>query len=231
MEFPAPYFIKPETTPEQFEEWRANYRENDLSFGCGIHAENSLSAAAKQGNIRLIQHIVTTGGKQLLDLGEKTGLTPLNAAVLADQYKAAEALIQLGARVNLATAFMGTLQKRLGKFRAEWIHFPQGATPLWSAIHRARNVTLITLLLRNGALMQECDDGWITPEMKERYEQAQMEIEDQTSQLLTGLPSFPEAVATLVDEYASALKGQFEYPKIEKAQPNSDEEFNPPIFA
>lgn len=225
----VPIFVKRQTTPDEFEQLlSSNCSNHQLSDG-GRDAQGMtcLSHAASWGNVPLIEHIVKIGGKELIDIGSKWGITPLHTAVLADEYEAAEALIRLGANVNTKTSDNAILRWQC--FYPKREHQPRNESPLWSAIHRTNSISMIILLVRNGAQMEGCQDSWVSPKMRERFEQAQMEMEDQTSQINSGLPSFPEEVANLVDEYASALRGKFQYPRQNHEPPyiSSDEEDSP----
>lgn len=190
--------INSNTTPEQFEERRAQYPTYELSHGgrCGW---NALGSAAYGGNIKLIEHLVQTEKRELIDRGNELGFTPLHCAVINNQLEAAEKLLELGANVNIATrssciASGGT---------------PEGATPLWSAVHKTDNIALIVLLMRHGAIISPREflnlQSYKSPscerEPSEKLEQAEKQIIHREEFIHLAMPGVPKELAQLAAEY------------------------------
>ena len=92
-------FITPATTPAEFDAECTKCPGYTLTAGgrCGWTA---LGAAANKGNVLLVEHIVRIGGKTLLELRNESGFTPLYCATEAGQFRAAKALLDLGAQVD-----------------------------------------------------------------------------------------------------------------------------------
>lgn len=91
------------------------------------------------GNLPLIRHILDVGGRDLLELGNEFGFTPLFCAARHGEHEAAECLIAQGADVNRATTLYAD-------------SIPSGSTPLWVAAHGSKSVRICKLLLRHGAV-------------------------------------------------------------------------------
>ncbi len=146
--------ITRETTPEKFDQLIAGMVGYKLEHG-GLYSQktcgdwNALGVASYKGNPKLIYHIVQKGGNHLLSLGNKFGWTPLfcaaNCKNQEDGFLAAKELIKLGADLNLATSSKCN-DTKTGKT-------PKGATPLWAAAEKTKNLKLIKLLLKHGAVV------------------------------------------------------------------------------
>lgn len=143
-------FITKQTTPQQFDEFVNSNPEYNLRMQ-GKSQISALSEAAWVGNAALIHYIVAKGGRELLNLGNKNGWTPLMHALYSDHlgnksaFLGVKALVRLGADVNLAT-----YQKSFHTLRITEKAIPMGATPLWLAAQNS-NKQCAKLLLRRGA--------------------------------------------------------------------------------
>lgn len=140
--------INAETTTDEFDSWCASTPGYKLENG-GRMGFTALMAAAKEGNISLMTHIVNKGGKDLLNQGTANGgWTPLTCAILSEtaRFKSAnillvvEKLIELGADINIATAELGPDS------------IPGKATPLYLAAEKAKNLELVKSLMKKGAI-------------------------------------------------------------------------------
>lgn len=141
--------INKDTTPREFDQIVATMKIHGykLSYG-GIRGWNALGTAAYNGNVELIAHIVKKGGEKLLDLGNRSGITPLLFAAQCknhqDGYYAAKKLIELGADINLAAA----------ENSSEYdVASTEGETPLEVALEKTKNLRLVKLLIKRGAII------------------------------------------------------------------------------
>jgi ankyrin repeat protein len=156
------------TTPEQFDAERAKNPDYQLdNQGCSGHF--SLTTAAEQGNVLLIEHIVRIGGPRLLDMGSETGITPLFWAVIGNHRSAAKKLIELGSNVNVisivgcrlsfdfgitkATTSLAYVANKVGMFTSiEAMKIYGRGTLHPYPIQKAQNVAMAKLLILNGAV-------------------------------------------------------------------------------
>lgn len=187
-----------QTTPEEFEEMRANTPSYQLTDGarCGY---TTLAVAAMRGNIRLIEHVVRTGGKELLELGDDFGATPLFVAIEENQTQAAKKLILLGSNVNMATNLDCPKRKEQ--------HVPPGATPLWAAAERAKSIALVKLLLRNGAVAEPA----LTAAGTAILARAEIEMEKEKKELLAMIDAhtehkIPLPIVSIITDYADHIE-------------------------
>jgi hypothetical protein len=162
--------IKSTTKPHEFDNIIAGIPGYKLENGgrCGW---NALGAAALKGNIELNCHIVKIGGHHLLSLGNGNGWTPLYCAAYCENtevgFLAAKELMRLGSDVNLATSCWSG-----DSLRGDT---PRGATPLWVAAQKTKNLKVIKLLLKNGAIIPPKLD----PQAQTLVDGVQKEIEDE----------------------------------------------------
>lgn len=163
-------FITKDTTSEAFNAKIAEYANYKLENG-GFQGSNALGAAAMRGNFRLVTHIVHMGGDRLLNLGNRMGMTPLYCAVFCEdkdnQMLAVQELINLGADVNISTTY--------DYFISEVSL--NGSTPLWAAAEKTKNLVLVKLLLRNGAIKQPEND--FSEEGKQIIKAAEYQIKNE----------------------------------------------------
>lgn len=137
--------ITKDIPPEDFDQLVRMFPGYSFSQGgnCGW---NALGIAAYEGNSELVGHIAKKAKEEILNMGNDFGWTPLFCASLCTDvdcgYRAAQVLIDRGADINLATS-----QECDGCISA-----PSEATPLWAAVEKTKNVALIKLLLKNGAV-------------------------------------------------------------------------------
>lgn len=143
-----------------------NYNASDYTLGSYYNDHNALSRAAQKGNLPLIVHIVEIGGKNLLNIGNRHGATPLlfciyQAALLirvrniqGPQWnwvsKKAELIVPtklcaLGTDLNLTNTH-GWKDYFVG-------NIPAGVTPLWMAAEKTSNLNLVKMLISYGAMV------------------------------------------------------------------------------
>lgn len=135
--------ITTKTMVAEFQKWTENITGYQLSDG-GQMGWNALGRAAYNGNVQLVLYILGIGSPELLDLGNACGWTPLlcavHSVVPSQSYPIAKELIRRGANVNTATfSYCGSIGEH--------------TTPLWIAVHTSKNVQLIKLLIRRGAVI------------------------------------------------------------------------------
>lgn len=142
------------TTINDFKKLCCIYPRYEIKY-CGLQmGPHALSRAASVGNVDLIYHIVMKmeGGRCLLNVGDggsslygRTGWTPLYFATNCPNpkrgYKAAKALLTLGADPNIATNSNTILEKT----------YPPNSTPLYNVAERTKNLKLVKLLLLHNA--------------------------------------------------------------------------------
>lgn len=141
-----PNLIRTDTTPLQFDEMLRSEPTYSLTMG-GSYGSTSLGKAALYGNVALVHHIVAIGGRQLLDLGNSNGCTPLLSALncinLSTAFPTAKALIRLGSDVNLAA---------VTAHNSVHGNIPSEATPLWLAVELIKDLRCVKLLIKHGAV-------------------------------------------------------------------------------
>lgn len=167
--------IKSTTTPEEFDQLVSQFPGYKLEHGgrCGW---NALGIAAFKGNLNLVRHIVSIGSENLLSLGNEFGWAPLFCAANGEDREAgfivAKELLSLGAEINLATSFWSG-DTRKGDT-------PASATPLWAAIERSKNRSLIRFLIKKG--------GVVSPELskegKELLDSVLQELEEESKRIM-----------------------------------------------
>lgn len=166
-QFPDPIFyspsqaianeITPATTIEEFQEACKKNPSFSIKEG-GAHGSHILGCAAWMGNFKVVEHILTTLGKETLNTGNNFGHTPLflacdsinhnldkNAEAPSLVYRTVEVLLRHGADPNIASAH----PRRNGGIPAQ-------ATPLWVAVEKTKNIQVIQLLLSYGAELGSC---------------------------------------------------------------------------
>lgn len=135
--------INKNTSPEQFDALVRSTPQYQLEYGgrCGT---NALAASAKVGNVALIRHIVAIGNRNLLNLGDSMGSTPLVYAIEGEDpelaFQATKELIRLGANVNISCHK----------------NYPVAILNVAVSI---QNLKLVKLLLLNGAVMSPNSDA------------------------------------------------------------------------
>lgn len=132
-------FINEKTTSEEFDQRCKHYPEYRLNKG-GKNGWHALQAAAAEGNLPLIEHIVAIGGKELLHLGNQEKSSPLACAIEAEKpehaYPAVKKLLELGANPNIGEGLR---------------------TPLYMAIEMEHpNEQVVEILLRHGGYVYPC---------------------------------------------------------------------------
>ncbi|MES2272765.1 MAG: ankyrin repeat domain-containing protein [Chlamydiota bacterium] len=188
-------FIQLNTTPQEFDTERKKYPNYQLTYG-GRIGWNALGSAADEGNVELVEHIVQIGGKALIELGNFVGFTPLFCATRNNHYLTAKKLIELGANVNI-----GTFRDSDGEKR----NTLEGSTPLWAAAQEARNVALVRLLLKKGAVAEPA----LESEGLKILDQAQKEIANERTQLTQAIDQgaakvIPSVLVDLIAAYLSS---------------------------
>lgn len=156
------------TTTQEFDVERAKNPDFQLD-NRGRNGHTSLTVAAEQGNVLLIEHIVRIGGTRLLDMGNDYGITPLFWAVIGNHRAAAKKLIELGSNVNIAsssgcklpfdydtcvrTTPLAYVAKKVGLFSSIEATQKYGRETLHPyPIQKAQNVAMAKLLILNGAV-------------------------------------------------------------------------------
>lgn len=161
--------IRTDTTPEELNELLARAQTEYDFTNEGPDGWSALGISALRGNAELIEHIVKIGGKSLLNRQNDHGWTPLFAATKSadtpNGFLAAKTLIDLGADPNLPTKSW-CWDSKMGDI-------PEGATPLWLASEKIKNLPLVLLLLENRAIIPET----LSPQATELIRLAQELIE------------------------------------------------------
>ena len=145
--YDAVSYIRQDTTPEDFDKHRQKYwPEYELVDGgrCGW---NVMGQAAYTGNVELVEHLYKLEGARLVNLGNEFGMTPLYCAVIGGQLATATKLIELGAKVNLATR---------SSCSDSWFGDTAScSTPLWKALNIKTHVIpeMVKLLLKHGGIV------------------------------------------------------------------------------
>lgn len=165
--------IETNPSPERLDQARSQCLYHQWTDGAPHYSQHALGIAASFGNIPLIGHIVKLGGQQLLSLGNRFGWTPLFQAVLCDKDESVERLLQLGASPNIATSHASAAA-------------PEGATPLWAAAQKTRNVAMAVLLMRCGAVAEPTPDEQGQKVLKEASQQLHKETMDLIDPYLKG---------------------------------------------
>ncbi len=178
--------ITENTTPAQFDALRASFPSYDLTdvspgvgYGC-----TALHRAAKQRNAPLVRHIVQLAGekgKALMDYGDYGVETPLMLAIQDYQpgpspIKTVEALIELGADVNLSDGWK--------------------KTALGCAIQHG-NIAIQTLLIRRKAVVAR---GSISDEERRAILELARQVQE-TSQVVANSTGLLPPLAKIVDQY------------------------------
>ncbi len=134
--------IKPDTTPEQFDALVATIEDYDYEDG-DSYGITACTQAAREGNIRLVEHLVKKGEVHLLNIADSWGGTALGyVSRLADKqaaYEQSKKMIKLGADVNLDYPLW------------EGKHLHQQTPIRWAIL--SCNINLVRLLLKHGAVM------------------------------------------------------------------------------
>lgn len=157
-------FIKTQKpTPDQFETKIATIENYNLKEGDSKRV-SALAAAASVGNAALIQYIVERGGNSLLNMGDRSGLTPLHHAANCEDseaaFQAAQKLIELGADVNIAFDENGE----------DWY------SPLALALDDVKKFAFVKALLASGANTYV---PWLSNEKRETLNQATKEVKEE----------------------------------------------------
>ena len=135
-------FINSETTPEEFHNERARHPEYQINDR-GHLGFTALAIAARENNIRLMNHILKTGGNASINIPNIMGYTPLHDAVSDNNYFIVKILIEHKADVH-AYSLPWSFDKRLS--------IPGGTTPLYIAAMSVQSIALTKLLLLYGAI-------------------------------------------------------------------------------
>jgi hypothetical protein len=163
-------FITETTTPAAFDaEWeRLRNYPLESSDNSG---KSALGKAAEVGNAPLTQRIVDVGGRELLGLGDQYGATPLFLAAQGGHREVVKALLELGANANLATSdnfSIDFFKRRKDGLDSVDFWYPIGATPLFAACLKGRNLDIAKMLLERGAVLKDSNPDTQTPEDAKR---------------------------------------------------------------
>jgi hypothetical protein len=131
------------TSVEQFQNAQKQYPNYKFTDSV-LYGKHALQYAADSGNLLLAKYILDQGGKYLVNIGDDVGRTALYFACSnrdeEDALPMVRWLIDCRADVNIATTST-----------TDGPSIPFGSTPLWAALHKAKNVALTSLLLQHRA--------------------------------------------------------------------------------
>lgn len=166
-------YATPETFERKCKETYPSYHLRDR----GTHGRTALSLAAAVGNISLIQYFFSKL-KDLIEVQDRAGHTPLFYAVRSNQLEAAAELIRLGANVNArSTSSWNDMPMGLmGRFS---VHYGANETPLSIAARETSRIAMVKLLLRNGAKDPEIYNWGGMENLKKNIAQAKKEIAEE----------------------------------------------------
>lgn len=147
-----------ETTPEEFDALCTLHPTYQLNQEVELEIEeggesirlNALMVSVGVKNYFLIERICEIGGKEILDLGNSQGITPLIIAAMLSDELAVIKLTNLGANVNIATT---------QSFKCRDSNYlSAGTTALWIAVENENNhvngFAVAKFLLLNGAVAE-----------------------------------------------------------------------------
>ncbi len=171
---------------------------------------NTLIMASYFDNTALIEHIVRKNGKQILELGNFAGATPLYAAAFANKYDSAKKLIDLGAKVNALCPSEFTDREDSILEIAVQSSFPLDSIQRCQSIEEAAALSdgkLIKLLLSKGALIQ---DETALNELqvaclnivKSQFKSEMQSVFEKGTEIFTTLPQIPRDVQSIILDYA-----------------------------
>ncbi|MES2272662.1 MAG: ankyrin repeat domain-containing protein, partial [Chlamydiota bacterium] len=179
--------IAAKTTPEDLDALISrNYPTYNFA-GEGTLHWNALGTAASVNNIPVIRYIIEKGGRQLLSVGNKFGMTPLfHACAAIDLTKSLETALVLVNEFN-AGVNIGTSQ-----YERET---PKWATPLWSAA-KVKNLPLVRFLLLKDAYAISSDK-----EVNSVVHQVMTEISNERRGEIFGVTQLLGELSDLVTQY------------------------------
>jgi len=127
--------------------------------GCrGTPVSSSLPQAARTGNVVQVQELLDKGANP--NAADETGVTPLLAAILANQRPVARVLLENGADASLASSIASTVLASHGVAVPPEAHVE--TTPLLLAIERD-DAELVGWLIEHGASVDAASDERPTP--------------------------------------------------------------------
>jgi hypothetical protein len=205
------------TTVEKFETLRSKYPAYQLSSGGARSREHILGLVADEGNMPLIHHIVSQGGKGLLELGNDNSETPLYIAVKRSHLAAAKALVEVGAHINTSPCQTVISFDEPAPVVRDWskssfIHiniedvshtrYINNPTPLGVALnHPTPNLDLIVFIIKEGGVVYHfgSPDNSLTQKEKTLITAAHARIETEENARLKEITNSTYAYGLLFD--------------------------------